>query len=134
MKRMKTLLVTGGAGFIVSHVVRKLVVDHPDYQVINLDQLTYAGNLENLEDIENRSNYRFIKGDICGCLLPGEALQRAHHRWRDPPGSRIPCGPVHHQSHGFYSYQYYRHGEPAQCMQALLGRQGGKAVLSHLNR
>jgi dTDP-glucose 4,6-dehydratase len=64
MKRLKTLLVTGGAGFIGSHVVRKLVVDHPEYQVINLDQLTYAGNLENLEDIENRSNYRFIKGDI----------------------------------------------------------------------
>jgi len=64
MKRMKTLLVTGGAGFIGSHVVRKLVEDHPEYQVINLDQLTYAGNLENLEDIETRSNYSFVKGDI----------------------------------------------------------------------
>ncbi|MEN8158192.1 MAG: dTDP-glucose 4,6-dehydratase, partial [Bacteroidota bacterium] len=61
---MKTILVTGGAGFIGSHVIRKIVLEHPEYQVINLDQLTYAGNLENLEDIENLPNYRFVKGDI----------------------------------------------------------------------
>jgi dTDP-glucose 4,6-dehydratase len=61
---MTTILVTGGAGFIGSHVVRKLVLDHPEYLVINLDQLTYAGNLENLQDIDNRSNYRFIRGNI----------------------------------------------------------------------
>ena len=77
MKRMKTLLVTGGAGFIGSHVIRKLVVDHPEYQVINLDQLTYAGNLENLDDIENRSNYSFIKGDIVDASFL-EKLFREH--------------------------------------------------------
>lgn len=61
---MKTLLVTGGAGFIGSHVIRNMVLNHSEYKVLNLDQLTYAGNLENLEDIRDQPNYQFIKGDI----------------------------------------------------------------------
>jgi len=61
---MTTLLITGGAGFIGSHVVRKMVCDYPEYTIINLDQLTYAGNLENLKDLEDRPNYLFIRGDI----------------------------------------------------------------------
>lgn len=60
----KTLIITGGAGFIGSHVVRRFVNAYPDYQIINLDKLTYAGNLANLKDIENKPNYRFIKADI----------------------------------------------------------------------
>lgn len=61
---MKTLLITGGAGFIGSHVVRLFVNKYPDYKIINLDALTYAGNLENLKDIDQKSNYVFEKGDI----------------------------------------------------------------------
>jgi len=61
---MKKIIITGGAGFIGSHVVRRFVKNHPDYQIINLDKLTYAGNLANLRDIENEPNYKFVKGDI----------------------------------------------------------------------
>jgi dTDP-glucose 4,6-dehydratase len=60
----KTLLITGGAGFIGSHVVRLFVNKYPDYNIVNLDALTYAGNLENLKDIENAPNYTFVKADI----------------------------------------------------------------------
>lgn len=61
---MKNILITGGAGFIGSHVVRLMVNKYPQYHIVNLDLLTYAGNLENLTDIENASNYTFVKGDI----------------------------------------------------------------------
>lgn len=61
---IKNVLITGGAGFIGSHLVRLFVNKYPDYQVYNLDKLTYAGNLENLTDIEGKPNYHFIKGDI----------------------------------------------------------------------
>lgn len=62
MKRK--ILITGGAGFIGSHVVREFVTKYPEYDIINLDALTYAGNLENLKDVEHKANYSFIKADI----------------------------------------------------------------------
>ena len=61
----KNILITGGAGFIGSHVVRLFVNKYPDYRIVNLDKLTYAGNLENLRDVENAPNYTFVKEDIC---------------------------------------------------------------------
>ncbi len=61
----KHILITGGAGFIGSHVVRRFVTNYPDYRIVNFDDLTYAGNLENIKDIENNENYTFVKGNIC---------------------------------------------------------------------
>jgi len=62
---MRHILITGGAGFIGSHVVRLFVNQYPGDQIINLDKLTYAGNLSNLQDLEGKPNYRFVKADIC---------------------------------------------------------------------
>jgi dTDP-glucose 4,6-dehydratase len=74
----KKILITGGAGFIGSHVVRLFVNKYPNYQIFNLDNLTYAGNLKNLTDIEKSSNYTFIKGDI----VDGEAMKKLFEEHR----------------------------------------------------
>ncbi len=71
------LLVTGGAGFIGSNFVRHILGTYPDYRITNLDKLTYAGNLENLKDVENNPNYSFIKGDICDRELVDKAAAGA---------------------------------------------------------
>lgn len=65
------ILITGGAGFIGSHLVRLFVTQYPGYKIVNLDKLTYAGNLENLKDVEHCPNYSFVKGDICDTELLG---------------------------------------------------------------
>ncbi len=75
---MQTILITGGAGFIGSHVVRFFVNQYPDYRIVNLDKLTYAGNLANLKDIENKPNYEFVKGDI----VDAAAMQGLFRKYR----------------------------------------------------
>ncbi len=74
---MKTILVTGGAGFIGSNFVRYMLHTH-SYRIINIDKLTYAGNLENLADVESHPNYTFVKGDICDRLLIDKLFQEEH--------------------------------------------------------
>jgi len=72
---MKNILVTGGAGFIGSHLVRLLVNKYPNYHIVNMDVLTYAGNLENLKEIEDKENYTFVKCDICNLKKLTEVFQ-----------------------------------------------------------
>ena len=72
----KTILITGGAGFIGSHVIRLLVNKYPDYHVLNLDALTYAGNLENLTDVDQSPNYTFIKADIRDAKVLDELFEK----------------------------------------------------------
>lgn len=79
MKNYKrNILITGGAGFIGSHVVRLFVTKYPEYHIINLDKLTYAGNLENLKDVEGAANYTFVKEDICNYEKMMELFKQYH--------------------------------------------------------
>ena len=78
MNFARTLIITGGAGFIGSHVVRLFVNKYPDYQIINLDKLTYAGNLANLKDVEDKPNYRFVRMDICDFEGVLKLMQESH--------------------------------------------------------
>ena len=74
---MTTLLVTGGAGFIGSCFIRHIINKYKDYKVINLDVLTYAGNIENLDDIKDNPNYTFVRGNICDKKLVRELINES---------------------------------------------------------
>lgn len=78
MEFKRNILITGGAGFIGSHVVRLFVNKYADYHIVNLDKLTYAGNLANLKDIEDKPNYTFVKADICDFEKMQELMQQYH--------------------------------------------------------
>ena len=78
---MKRILITGGAGFIGAHVVRLFVNQYPNYHIFNMDALTYAGNLENLTDLESKPNYTFIKGDITDETFINQSFE--HHKFTD---------------------------------------------------
>ncbi|MEW6407328.1 MAG: dTDP-glucose 4,6-dehydratase [Patescibacteria group bacterium] len=75
------LFITGGAGFIGSNFIRYILKRYPDYQVVNFDKLTYAGNLDNLKDIENNSRYKFVRGDICDFKKVCEVLEKEKCDW-----------------------------------------------------
>ena len=75
---MNAIIITGGAGFIGSHVVRLFVNKYPEYRIINVDKLTYAGNLANLKDIEDKPNYRFVRADICDFDAIYALMQQEH--------------------------------------------------------
>lgn len=78
LRKFKTMLVTGGAGFIGSNFIRYMLSTHPEYKIINLDLLTYAGNLENLKEVEDNPNYSFVKGDICDKDLTNSLVAGSH--------------------------------------------------------
>ncbi len=92
MKR--NILITGGAGFIGSHVVRLFVNKYPDYRIVNLDKLTYAGNLANLKDIEEKPNYTFVRADIADLEEMRRVIRGIRDRRDNTPRRREPCGPV----------------------------------------
>lgn len=76
MAFQKSILITGGAGFIGSHVVRRFVEKYPNYQIVNFDKLTYAGNLENLTDLNTKDNYVFVQGDICEDVVVKQTFEK----------------------------------------------------------
>lgn len=132
---MKTILITGGAGFIGSHVVRRFVRKYPQYKIINLDNLTYAGNLANLKDIENQPNYEFLKADIVDTESMNAVFQKYPVDGVIHLAARVSCRPFNQQPDGIHLYQYCWHSQPTECSSSFLERiHGGKKVLSYLNR
>lgn len=103
VRRHKAILITGGAGFIGSHVVRLFVHLYPESIIINLDKLTYAGNLANLNDISNKPNYRFVRADICDTA----ALEEVFERWQ--PGAVIHLAAESHVDRSILEPEAFLH-------------------------
>lgn len=97
----KNILITGGAGFIGSHVVRLMVNQYPHYRMINFDALTYAGNLISLQDLESKDNYVFVKGDITSEQDVWQVFQQFHITHVIHLAAE-PCRSFHFGSHGFH--------------------------------
>jgi dTDP-glucose 4,6-dehydratase len=104
--RMKNIIITGGAGFIGSHVVRLFVNKYSEYRIINVDVLTYAGNLENLSDIEDAPNYVFERVDIVDAAAVDALFDRESR------------GPFHQGSIGLCAHQHLGYGEFTEQLQA----------------
>ena len=79
LSKRKKILITGGAGFIGSHLIRHFIKKYPLYEIFNLDALTYAGNLENLDDVKKNENYKFLSGNICDNLYVDSIFK--HHKF-----------------------------------------------------
>ena len=106
------LVVTGGAGFIGSNFVRYMLRRHDDVEIVNLDKLTYAGNLENLRDVEDDPRYRFVHGDICDAAVV--ARDAARRRRRRQLRRRDPRRPLHQRPAGLHPHRRPRHAHPAR--------------------
>ena len=106
------IVVTGGAGFIGSAFVRRLLREHDDVEIVNLDKLTYAGNLDNLRDVEDDPRYTFVRGDICDAGVG--ALRARRRRRRRQLRRRDPRRPLHQRPAGLHPHRRARHPHPAR--------------------
>ena len=114
---MKTYLITGCAGFIGSNFVHYMLKKYPEILLVNLDKLTYAGNLENLKDVEGDPRHVFVQGDICDKELVESLFAKYDFRLRHQLCGREPCGPFHQEPRDLCPEQCHGHREPAAVCQ-----------------
>ena len=122
----KNILITGGAGFIGSHVVRLMVTKYPDYQIFNLDALTYAGNLENLKDIENAPNYHFVKANILEATALKEIFEKSEITFEKP----LAISQISFDQKSVVEHHILMCGDSAGLIHPLCGNGMGMAIHS----